>query len=121
MRVFDAKFRVFLADILHHQARASDSILLKFQKCGLPHVHLALIMAPRDQVPDTATIAIVCAKLPDPSNELQLLALVQRATRPAMLFSHSAPDGTVTGQSQAAATTKLVDSGSPKSFETPRR
>jgi len=57
MRVFYAKFKVFLADILHHQAFSKVIAyyhVLEFQKRGLPHVHLALIMDPLDATLDPA-------------------------------------------------------------------
>jgi len=66
MRVFYAKFKVFLADILHHQAFGKVIAyydVLEFQKRGLPHVHLALILDPLDATLDAARIdRLVCAE-----------------------------------------------------------
>jgi len=57
MRVFYAKFKVFLVDILHHQAFGKVVAyypVLEFQKRGLLLVHLALIMDTFDATLDPA-------------------------------------------------------------------
>ena len=40
--------------------------VIKFQKCGLPHVHILLILAPEDKVRDSAIVNnIISAVIPD--------------------------------------------------------
>ena len=75
-RVFHLKFKAFLAVLLEqHVLGVAEGYAwtIEFQKRGLPHAHLLLIMRSADK-PRTATDIdrVVCAELPDKENPDQL-------------------------------------------------
>lgn len=53
----------------------ADSHIIEFEKRGLPHMHLLLILCDDDKIGGLNTI--VCAELHDPTNENGLLEIVK--------------------------------------------
>jgi len=81
-RVFHLKLKLLLHDLLVNQwlgEVAGFVYSIEFQKRGLPHCHLMLMMSP-SSVPQTpaAVDCIVCADFPDPVTEPQLHRIVAK-------------------------------------------
>jgi hypothetical protein len=81
-RVFRMKLDAFLADLLEKGYCGmviADLWVIEFQKRGLPHAHILIILHPssRAVTPDEID-ATICAELPDPEAEPQLYATVRR-------------------------------------------
>lgn len=81
-RVFEMKRAQLLDDIAKHQifGRAVAEVnVVEFQKRGLPHCHMLVILAPEDKplTPEEVD-AIVCAEIPDPETNPRLYEIVGR-------------------------------------------
>ena len=81
-RVFKLKLKALLSDLLKQQVlgRVLGHIrVVEFQKRGLPHAHILLIMAPKD-VPRCTTDydLAVCAEIPDPVTHPKLHETITR-------------------------------------------
>ena len=70
-RVFDIKKTSLLEDLKKNHVlgiTVADMHVIEFQKRGLPHMHLLLILAEDDKIKDSDSIdEVVCAELPDAS------------------------------------------------------
>jgi Helitron helicase-like domain at N-terminus len=79
-RVFHLKLKSLLDDLLkkHVLGRTvAHCYVVEFQKRGLPHAHILLILAPEDKIRDTAMVDnIVSAEIPDPHTKPKLCELV---------------------------------------------
>ena len=81
-RVFHLKFKTILHDLIHEDVLGvviGYIYVIEFQKRGLPHAHVLLIMAPHHQLhtPDDYD-AVVCAELPDECTDPELFETVSR-------------------------------------------
>ena len=81
-RVFRQKLRKLLHDLTskHVLGRArAYTYVVEFQKRGLPHAHILLILCP-EHIPRTLADVgrQVCAELPDPVTQPRLHQLVQK-------------------------------------------
>ena len=81
-RVFNLKVKAFLAKLIQHNMLGvviGYIYVVEFQKRGLPHAHILLIMASGDllHTPDDYDTA-VCAELPDPVGDPILYRTVSR-------------------------------------------
>lgn len=69
-RVFHVKLREFLKDLLHNNCLGkviAYIYVIEFQKCGLPHAHFLLILAPESKLRTTEDYDhIVSAEIPNP-------------------------------------------------------
>ncbi|MBW0471262.1 hypothetical protein O181_010977 [Austropuccinia psidii MF-1] len=79
-RVFKMKFDILIRDLTINKRLGtvlSYVFTIEFQKRGLPHAHIILILA-ENSVPRTVTQidALVCAEIPDPTEESRLFELV---------------------------------------------
>ena len=74
-RVFQLKYKELLNDFLNNEILGrvkAYTWVIEFQKRGLPHAHLLLIMAPQDKPQTPADIdKVICAELPDPNDPSQ--------------------------------------------------
>lgn len=79
-RVFHLKLRNLLADLRTCFGRAVGLLaVVEWQKRGLPHAHILLILDPADRARTAADYdRFVCAELPDPDTEPVLHSLVAR-------------------------------------------
>ncbi len=81
-RVFYIKHKALLEDILKYQVIGevlAYSNTFEFQKRGLPHSHILLIMADRDKPRTPEDIdRVVSAEIPDPATNPQLHALITK-------------------------------------------
>ena len=78
-RVFNLKLKALLKDL-------DDGVLgrmvarfhvIEFQKRGLPHAHILLIVAPEDKLRNPETFdRVTCAELPDPEKEPELYQII---------------------------------------------
>ena len=82
-RVFHMKFRALMDDLIENQVLGSVAAytwVIEFQKRGLPHAHLLLIMRSesKPRSPDDIN-RIICAELPDPNdpNQASLLTTIR--------------------------------------------
>jgi len=79
-RVFRLKLKSLLDDLLkkHVLGRTvAHCYVVEFQKSGLPHAHILLILAPEDKIRDAAMVDdIVSAEIPDPQAKPKLYELV---------------------------------------------
>ena len=74
-RVFRLKLRELLADLVERNVlggSVAHTWTIEFQKRGLPHAHILVIMQPKDK-PRTpeAVDRVVCAEIPDPDDPEQ--------------------------------------------------
>ena len=77
-RVFAFKFKQFLQDVYVHSAFgavAGYSYAIEFQKRGLPHAHLLVILVDKVTSPEQVD-RITSAELPDPVSQLHLYTAV---------------------------------------------
>ena len=81
-RGFKLKLDELLNDVLkkHILGRALGHVfVIEFQKCGLPHCHMLIILADEDKPTDNDSIDdIVSSEIPDPGRNLRLHELVKR-------------------------------------------
>jgi len=81
-RVFHLKMRALLAELLEHKVLGRPlawTWVVEFQKRGLPHLHLLLIVHPEDKPRTPEDIDnVISAELPDPADpdQYELLKLV---------------------------------------------
>ena len=79
-RVFNFKLKELLKDLLKDQVFGrviAYMYTIEFQKRGLPHAHILLILAHKDKLHGAKDYdKIVCAELPDPEKEPDLFRLV---------------------------------------------
>lgn len=82
-RVFYAKLYLLLDDLLKHHVLGivlADVHVIEFQKRGLPHAHILLILREADKVRDPAHVdSIVCAEIPDPEQDPELHAIITQS------------------------------------------
>src|SRR5436190_2993989 len=68
-RVFNLKLKALIDDLLNKHVlgkTVADVLTIEFQKRGLPHAHILLIMDPDDKIRDVEGIdKIICAEIPD--------------------------------------------------------
>ena len=81
-RVFNLKLKAFLANLIKHNMLGVVTAyiyVVEFQKRGLPHAHILLIIAQDDllHTPDDYD-KVVCAELPDPVEDPILYRTVSR-------------------------------------------
>lgn len=81
-RVFRQKMKALLDDLMQHGVLGrpvAHCWTVEFQKRGLPHVHILLILAPEHklQTPDDYD-HVVCAELPDKDAEPELFVIVSQ-------------------------------------------
>ena len=81
-RVFHLKFNSLLDDILRKNIlgiSVAHVVVVEFQKRGLPHCHLLIILSPEDKLHDvTLYDDIVCAEIPDSTKHPYLHSIVSR-------------------------------------------
>ena len=79
-RVFKLKLDALLFDIKKNNifGRTIACIhVVEFQKRGLPHAHILIILAAEDKIRDTDAIDnLICAEFPDASTDPELFAIV---------------------------------------------
>lgn len=79
-RVFDIKKKALLEDVTKNGVlgrTVADIHVIEFQKRGLPHMHLLVILAEEEKIRDPEIIdSVVCAELPDATSDAQLHAIV---------------------------------------------
>lgn len=82
-RVFYAKLHLLLDDLLKKHVLGivvADVHVIEFQKRGLPHAHILLILREADKIRDpTAVDSIVCAEIPDPHQEPELHTIIAQS------------------------------------------
>ena len=82
-RVFNLKLKAFLANLIQHNMLGvviAYIYVVEFQKRGLPHAHILLIMAPADDLlhsPDDYD-TVVSAELPNSVEDPDLYKTVSR-------------------------------------------
>ena len=76
-RVFAFKFKQFLQDVYAHSAFGA----VEFQKRGLPHAHLLVILVDKVTAPEQVD-RITSAELPDPVSQLHLYTAVCKHMMP---------------------------------------
>lgn len=81
-RVFRMKMKEMMFDLTHRHVLGrviGDIHVIEFQKRGLPHAHILLILASEDKLrgPDDYD-RVICAELPDSEAEPELYATVSR-------------------------------------------
>ena len=79
-RVFNLKLKALMDDLLKNQVLGKvvgRIYVVEFQKRGLPHAHILLILDQRDKLhgPDDYD-KIICAELPDPVTEPELYKII---------------------------------------------
>jgi hypothetical protein len=79
-RVFNMKFNAFLKDLLQNGVlgtAVADIHVVEWQKQGLPHGHILIILRSQDKPHDNSDYdRIVCAELPDKSTHPELYNIV---------------------------------------------
>ncbi len=79
-RVFNMKLNELLHDLYHKQIFGKVSAMVyvvEFQKRGLPHAHILLILDTEDKIKSIEEIDdMICAELPDPTNDPTLFNIV---------------------------------------------
>lgn len=82
VRVFRQKLKALLADIVKHGVLGkvlAHVHTIEFQKRGLPHAHILIILAEDDKLREPVDVDwVVTAELPDPQAEPELFDLVKR-------------------------------------------
>jgi hypothetical protein len=83
-RVFKLKLDALMADLIkgHYLGRPIGYLyVVEFQKRGLPHAHILMILAPDDKPRVPADYdKIICAELPDPVLEPELFTTITTST-----------------------------------------
>ncbi|KAJ8953505.1 hypothetical protein NQ318_023628 [Aromia moschata] len=83
-RVFKCKSDALLDDIINVRifgVGAAKLAVIEFQKRGLPHIHILIILIDADRIRDAQQIdRIVSAEIPSPAQEPELYDLVSRHT-----------------------------------------
>jgi len=78
--VFDLKLNALMTDITKKMVLgkvASYIYTIEFQKRGLPHTHILLIMDLDDHITTVEDIDnVVCAEIPDPNIDVELYRIV---------------------------------------------
>lgn len=82
-RVFKLKLQALMDDLLKKQVLGKvigRIYVIEFQKRGLPHAHILLILDPTDKLrgPDDYD-QIICAELPDPDTEPELFEIIKNS------------------------------------------
>ncbi|KMZ62956.1 hypothetical protein ZOSMA_4310G00010, partial [Zostera marina] len=81
-RVFNLKLKELLKDIKERRIfgkTVAYTYVVEFQKRGLPHAHILIILAPEDEIKDPETIdEVVCAEIPDKEQFPRLFEVVTR-------------------------------------------
>ena len=79
-RVFNLKLKALMNDLLHKHVlgrTVADIYVIEFQKRGLPHAHILLIMNQDDKIRDVEGIDdIICAEIPDRNIDPDLYDIV---------------------------------------------
>ena len=79
-RVFNLKLKALIDDLLHKYVlgrTVADVYVVEFQKRGLPHAHILLIMDHDDKIRDVEGIDnIICAEIPDRNIDPNLYDIV---------------------------------------------
>ena len=82
VRVFRMKLRELLTDICKNHVLGrplAHVYTIEFQKRGLPHAHILIILAEQDKPREPADYdKIVCAEIPDPDLNPKLYSIVKR-------------------------------------------
>ena len=87
-RVFHLKLKAFLKDITDKNhgvfgKKVAHAMVVEFQKRGLPHAHILLILSDSDRpVTEEDYDSYVCAEIPDPITHPRLYAMVTRHMLP---------------------------------------
>lgn len=81
-RVFRMKLKELMHDLVHNQvlgATIAYMYTIEFQKRGLPHAHILLILRSRDKLHRADQYdKVVCAEIPNPAVEPELFQLVTK-------------------------------------------
>ncbi|TMI79656.1 MAG: hypothetical protein E6H10_14970 [Bacteroidetes bacterium] len=81
-RVFNLKLKALIDDLLHKHVlgkTVADVYVVEFQKRGLPHAHILLIMNQDDKIRDLEDIDdTICAEIPDRNIDPDLYNIVSR-------------------------------------------
>ena len=82
-RVFHMKFQMLLDELLREDVLGkvlAYTWVIEFQKRGLPHAHLLLIVRPEDKIRTTQDVdKRIVAELPDPEKQPELARIISRS------------------------------------------